>query len=97
VGVANVRGFLVHKQRQGSWGNKSTYTLRYNAIPEALPPDQDVAAAQRVAELHQAITGELRDRAQLVQNAAPTALCGPTAFKMRDLTLLPPRAAGELP
>lgn len=56
-------------------------------MPETLPPDQDVAAQQLAEELRDAIEDELREMVQLLQQADPASLFGPTEFKVRDLAL----------
>jgi hypothetical protein len=56
-------------------------------MPKPLPPDPDVAAQQLAEELQDAIRGELLEMVQLLQQADPASLFGPTEFKVRDLAL----------
>jgi hypothetical protein len=87
VGVSKVGGIFVHKQNQDDLGEKSPSALREDAMPELLPPDPDVAAQQLAEELQGAIEGELLEMVQLLQQADPASLFGPTEFKIRDLAL----------
>jgi hypothetical protein len=86
VSVSKVGGIFVHKPNQDALGEKSP-TLREAAMPEPLPPDQDAAAQSLAEELQDAIQGELQEMVQLLQQADPASLFGPTEFKVRDLAL----------
>jgi hypothetical protein len=87
VGVSKVGGIFVHNQSQDNLGEKFPFALREDTMPETLPPDQDVAAQQLAEELRDAIEDELREMVQLLQQADPASLFGPTEFKVRDLAL----------
>jgi hypothetical protein len=87
VGVSKVGGFFVHKQQEARLGQKSTFVLREDDMPEPPPPDQDVAAQQRADELSQAIQGELLEMVRLLDGADAASLFGPTEFKVRSLAL----------